>query len=423
MFKKSSNNKDPSAFSETWKSILNSKELTDEDDAILFYSTNNLKKRLSDLSGIFSAFESLHTVAIKTNPHKYILKKIAEWGYGLEAASLQEVILAANTGIDAKKIIYNSPVKTERELTYASNKFPGLTVNVNSFDELDRIPINHGLTLGLRINPISSGETNDLYDVSGKHSKFGVAVTNTKKILTAVEKYNITQLHIHSGSRTSNFNKSIRGIKQVVELAESVNQCLNAKINTINIGGGLSAGDNNKESLFWMREYASQLLKECPKLNDNFKIVTEFGQWVHKHQGIAFSKVEYVKRFKEKSVAYLHIGADMFVRQVYTNSNQLNILCLDKNGNLKSGENKLYDLAGPLCFNGDYISKNLRLPELNVGDIVAIYPCGANTFGLWSRHCSRNIPALFTDQNKTDVALKVSKSWNPFLENSLENNA
>lgn len=409
-----SNNK-TNSISETWEAILTSDQLTGEDDAIQFYSIKKLKKRLSHLSSIYSPFQALHTVAIKTNPHPCILKKIAEWGYGLEAASLQEVILAARTGIDPKKIIFNSPVKTIRELKYVSTEFDGLTLNANCIAELDRIPMNHGLKIGLRINPISGGETTDLYDVSGENSKFGVPVTKTDKILKAVKKYNITQLHIHSGSKTKDLKKSIRGIEQVVDLAQLINQRLGLTINTINIGGGLSAGNSNKQSHIWMKQYANQL-ENIPKLNKDFRIVTEFGQWIHQHQGVAFSKVEYVEHFKKKSVAYVHLGGDMFVRQIYTENSRLNIQCIDNSGSLKSGKNRSYDLAGPLCFNGDYISKNIMLPELRVGDIVAIYPCGANTYGLWSRHCSRNIPALFTDQIESDAIKKVSKSWNPFLK-------
>lgn len=411
------------ALLDKWKAIVNSGELADEDEAIQFYSIKSLKERLSQLRHIYSRFEALHTIAIKTNPHPFILKKIAKWGYGLEAASLQEVIMAANTGIDTRKIIFNSPVKTKRELEYASSNFPGVVVNANSIDELDRIPVNHNLNLGLRVNPMSGSETDDLYDVSGEYSKFGVTVAATKQILEVFERHNITQLHIHSGSRTTNFKKNINGIKQIVDLAQLINQQLGIRIHTINIGGGLSAGDNNQESLLWMKEYANLLLEECPLLNENFKIVTEFGQWVHEHQGAAFSKVEYVKSFDKKSIAYVHIGADMFVRQIYTKTNHLKILCLDKKGNLKDGKNRLYDIAGPLCFNGDFLFKNIMLPDLDEGDIIAIYPCGANTFGLWSRHCSRNIPALITDQINTDVVLKASKSWNPFLDNSLEENA
>jgi diaminopimelate decarboxylase len=410
-------------YSEIWKKILKSEEISEEDEAIQFYSIKNLKQRLKHLSGIFSPFDALHTIAIKTNPHPHILKKISEWGYGLEAASLQEVILAANTGIDAGKIIFNSPVKTQREIKYVSTEFPGLKLNANSVDELKRIPLNHRLTLGLRINPVNSDETDDLYEVSGENSKFGEPVRNREKILEAVKKYDISHLHVHSGSRNQNFKKSLTGLKKVTKLSQFINDKLGKAINTINIGGGLAAGENNEQSLVWMKNYVNQIVEECPELCKEFKLITEFGQWVHQHQGLFFSKVEYVNRFENKSVAYLHVGADMFVRHVYSKSNHINILCLDKKGDLKSGNKRTFDIAGPLCFNGDYLSKNIKLPHLDEGDIIAMYPCGANTYGLWSRHCSRDIPALITDQIDTDTFIKVSKRWNPFLDKSLWNNA
>ncbi|WP_158278597.1 hypothetical protein [Rhodohalobacter mucosus] len=402
--------------SEIWKEIHKSSKLDQRDDAFLYYSIQNLKYRLNYLSNTFNGFESLHSVAIKTNPHPYILKKISDWGYGLEAASLQEVLLAAKTGIEPQKIIYNSPVKTRNEIEYASKKFSGLILNANCLEELQRIPKKNNFNLGLRINPLVSGETFNLYDVSGKYSKFGVPINKTDLIFKAVKEHSISQLHMHVGSKETDLSRPLNAIKRVVDLAGLINQSLGQKIDTINIGGGLSAGDSNSESMGFIKKYVKSIEEDVPELSSKFKIITEFGQWVHEHQGVTFSRVEYIRNFEEKAICYIHIGADMFVRNTYAPDKELKLICLDSSGNLKEGKEKIYDIAGPLCFNGDYLSRNYKLPLLEEGDFIVIKSTGANTYGLWSRHCSRNIPALFVDQIHDSKIKKVSKSWNPFLK-------
>ena len=64
-------------------------------------------------------------------------------------------------------------------------------------------------------------------------------------------------------------------------------------------------------------------------------------------------------------------------------------------GALDPGEKqRAYDIVGPLCFAGDVLARDLVLPELFEGDWLVFSGAGANTFGLWSRHCSRAIPKV-----------------------------
>ena len=61
-------------------------------------------------------------------------------------------------------------------------------------------------------------------------------------------------------------------------------------------------------------------------------------------------------------------------------------------------------LAGPLCFGGDVLARDLPLPPLAVGDHVLIRDTGAYTLSMWSRYCSRAIPlALGLDRGEVTV--------------------
>ena len=52
-------------------------------------------------------------------------------------------------------------------------------------------------------------------------------------------------------------------------------------------------------------------------------------------------------------------------------------------------------IAGPLCFAGDVIAVREPLPWPRLGDRVVVRDAGANTFALFSRHCSRRAPPVF----------------------------
>jgi hypothetical protein len=49
-----------------------------------------------------------------------------------------------------------------------------------------------------------------------------------------------------------------------------------------------------------------------------------------------------------------------------------------------------YNIAGPLCFQGDFLVKDLSLPQVDAGDILIVLDTGAYTFSLYSRYARIN---------------------------------
>lgn len=401
--------------SSVWKRIRASGLLEEEDTAIMYYSTDRLRERLNHLRETFGLAEAIHTVAIKTNPQTHILRQIVKAGFGLEAASFEEVKMAVAAGAPFDRITYNSPVKTRRELTYCERNYPGLRINANSLEELERIDPNTRMNVGLRINPLIQAGSQDLYNVSGAESKFGVPIDQRQAIIDQITRFGVNTLHLHVGSQIGEIDKVVDAILAVVELADALNGKRGeedgaALIKFINIGGGIPAGADEEESLDTMRKYVDLIQRRVPVLSTGrYGLITEFGQWVHKHNGLVFSQVEYVKHLTHKRIAYVHVGADLFLREAYTGLNPLDFICLDEVGEWRQPSERpiRYDIAGPLCFNGDYLGKDRLLPELNPGDIMAIPSSGANNLGLWSRHCSRTIPAIFSDGSNEGAIEKV----------------
>ena len=49
----------------------------------------------------------------------------------------------------------------------------------------------------------------------------------------------------------------------------------------------------------------------------------------------------------------------------------------------------LVDLAGPMCFQGDYLAKEVDLPKAAAGDILAIHDTGAYTVAMYSKYVNQ----------------------------------
>ena len=64
-------------------------------------------------------------------------------------------------------------------------------------------------------------------------------------------------------------------------------------------------------------------------------------------------------------------------------------------------------IAGPLCFSGDILARDLDLCEVSRNDRILIMDAGANTLSLFSRHCSRVSPAVLAFRSTTDLGYKT----------------
>jgi len=322
------------------------------------------------------------------------LATILAHGFDLEAASIEEVELALDAGAGPQNIVFDSPVKTRAEILQCS-AFNGMQVNANMLSELQRYPTNLKCQLGLRINPGIDTGAPKMYAVSTDESKFGVSLAAESEIMTACLRHPITALHMHSGSQMSDLTVQLKAIKRLFELAQAIDKHRvshdnNWRINTINIGGGLPAESEPEQPM--MRSYAAQVT-ELASAYPTHQLRTEFGQWTHRGAGYALTQVEYVGDGPVPNI-FVHLGADLFTRHVYASATALKITVLNPDGTSKKNPTKTVNIAGPLCFAGDYLARNIELPSINEGDWLLISDVGANTYGLWSRHCTRSVPRV-----------------------------
>lgn len=385
------------------------------DTSVLFHSWTQQKRYLDHLTTAFSHPRALHAVAIKTQPHVEILRRVVAWGYGLEAASMEEVQLARKAGCPPERIVFDSPVKTRREIEQCQEELHGIRFNVNTLEELHRLPSRPHFPVGIRINPMVETGAPSVYHVSHDESKFGVPIAQKSALLEAILAFPVTQLHVHSGSSMARTESAVSAIRSVVDLAQEANGLLaNAglerRIDTLDIGGGLMP-EILTDSPSAMIAYAQALRGTCPELW-NYQLITEFGQWSYFYTGYAFSDVEYAVQRGGTRVAYVHLGADFLLRDAYVKPRGIEFIPL---GDAAKRPIVRTDMAGPLCFAGDYLQKEVLLPQLEEGDGLLMLNTGSNAYALWSRHCSRTIPAVFGVDSEAREIRRLSPRSNPFI--------
>ncbi|PID73159.1 MAG: diaminopimelate decarboxylase [Desulfobacterales bacterium] len=392
--------------------MVETDHITEEDTALIGYDLSWLRRRIQ---GVMAAFpeDCLHAVAVKANPLTGVLSRIRDTGIGMEAASLPELRHALEIGYPPGRIVYDSPVKTRKEIAIALRS--GVLLNANTLSELGRIADfltreraeNPGAPLppvGIRVNPQVGLGTIAATSVAARDSKFGVPLSDYRdEIIGAFDQYDwLCGIHLHIGSQGCPMDMLVDGTDRVYRLARDINDRAAAAgrprpIRFFDMGGGLPAAYHRDRAEPDIREYAEKLRECCPRLfTDEFRLITEFGRHIHAGSGWAASRAEYVEPRNGGYIVCVHVGADLFLRKCYRPEDwHHDISVLHPDGRPKTGvEIRRHSIAGPLCFAGDLTARNMPLPKIDPGDWVIFHDTGAYTFGMWSRYNSRQTPKI-----------------------------
>jgi diaminopimelate decarboxylase len=234
----------------------------------------------------------------------------------------------------------------------------------------------------------------------------------------------LTCVMCHVGSQGMPLELMVEGAVRITEFADEIDRaCGKRRIDVIDIGGGLSV-DYLKDVRPKFDEYAEMLHSKCKSLfQSERKVLTEFGKSVIAKTAAIVAKVEDVLHpfhadpDVDHSIAITHAGADLMLRTAYCPdkfSHRLSLLSEDlilksacssssSISSSSSSSSSSVTVAGPLCFSGDIIGDNLNLPPPKAGDWLVVSDAGANTLSLFSRHCSRQSPAVFGFSQSTKL--------------------
>ena len=367
--------------------------LTDTVSAIGVIDFDRLKQTVTDLNTAFPA-PFFHTFAVKANALVEVLRELNDLGMGAEVASPGELLIAQQAGFTSAKTIFDSPAKTQSDLHQCVKH--DISLNIDNLQELARVDAlleqypDTKAVIGFRINPqIGSGSISSTSTATST-SKFGYALADgdNRQQLLAIYKQRpwLTSLHTHSGSQGCELELMALGIKELVKLAEEINEFVGfQQIKQIDIGGGLPVNFASEEVTPSFQEYADILKREVPQLfSGQYRVKTEFGRAIAAKNGFILTRVEYTKNMGGRHIATTHAGAQILTRTAFLpNAWPLRVSCFAPNGEERTADNTEQvqtDVAGPCCFAGDLVCKDRLLPKLEANDYVMIHDTGGYYF-------------------------------------------
>ena len=342
---------------------------------------------------------------------------IASEGFGFDVVSAGEIYTVYKAGADMSKVLFNGNNKSFDELTLAIELGVG-RISVDNFFELsllDEIAKSHDKTVDilLRITPGIECHTHEYIQTGHLDSKFGFDLTQIDDavdlILNDYTNLKLHGLHAHIGSQI--FETSIYGdeIEILVKEIARLDEKFNLKLDEINIGGGLGVKYTDSDcppSTYTIAEIVIKRLYECIEKYkiDAPALFIEPGRSIISTAGVTLYTLGSSKQVP-KGKKYVAVDGGM-ADNARPSMYQAEYFAQIANKPDYELANTV-TIAGRFCESGDILIKEIKLPEIEEGDILCVYNTGAYNYSMSSNYNRVQKPAMvILNEGQADVIIK-----------------
>ncbi|MEC4114296.1 diaminopimelate decarboxylase [Myroides pelagicus] len=348
-------------------------------DLPLLRETVNVAKNAADRYGY-----KIH-YAIKANNNSRILEEISQLGVGADCVSGAEIALAIEKGFQPAEVVFAGVGKTDKEIQLALEN-DILAFNVESVQEIGVISeiassLGKVANIALRINPNVDAKTHHYITTGLDENKFGIMMHELDTCLEIIENHaslSLVGLHFHVGSQITDLNVYKRLCVKVNEWnAYFYDRGYTVPI--LNLGGGLGINymEPDEESIVNFSNFF-YLFHQFLELKPGQEVHFELGRSIVANCGSLISRVLYIKNGLKKNFAILDAGMTELLRPaLYQAYHKVELLQEDKQIEEEEISKVRYDIVGPICESSDCFGKDVLLPELIRGDLIAIRSAGA----------------------------------------------
>ena len=342
---------------------------------------------------------------------------IASEGFGFDVVSSGEIFTVYKSGANMSKVLFNGNNKSYDELSLAIELGVG-RISVDNFFELsllDEIAKSHKkiVNILLRITPGIECHTHEYIQTGHLDSKFGFDLTQiddaVELIVNDYTNLKLHGLHAHIGSQI--FEKSIYGdeIEILVKEIARLDEKFGLKLDEINIGGGLGVKYVKADYPPSTYEIAEIVIKRLYECIEKYKIdapalFIEPGRSIISTSGVTLYTLGSSKQVPKGKTYFAVDGgmADNARPSMYQAEYDAQI------ANKPDYElAQTVTVAGRFCESGDILIKNIKLPEIEEGDILCVYNTGAYNYSMASNYNRVQKPAMvLVNNSQSDIIIK-----------------
>ncbi len=338
--------------------------------------------------------------ALKANHQPKVLHIIKEYGLDADCVSGGEIVRALDTGYLPNQIAFAGVGKNDDEINLALSH-DIFCFNCESAQEIEVINELAGKAgkkarIALRLNPNVNADTHKYITTGLSENKFGIIEDDLDSVLDripALKNVELIGIHFHIGSQIIKFEP----FEKLCRRANELNTYIESKgfsLRVINVGGGFGINYDrpNNDSVPNFQKFF-ETFSENILLKEHQTLHFELGRSIVGQCGSLVSRVLYTKTGRVKNFAIIDAGMTELMRPaLYQAIHNIDVLTSTKN-------EETYDVVGPICESSDTFRKDILLPELSRGDLVAIRSCGAYGEVMQNEYNLRpHVRSLYSDE-------------------------
>ena len=322
--------------------------------------------------------------AVKATPNPFLLKILHEEGCGCDCATYTELLLSEAVGITGHDVIFSSNDTPALDMRKARDM--GVYINLDDATYVDFLasmgPVPE--TVCLRYNPGGSFSLgNTIMDIP-RDAKYGMTEDQMAGAITRLMKLGTKHFGVHaflaSNTTTNEYYPALAG--QLFRLAVRLRNATGAHISFIDLSGGIGVDYRPEQprcDIGVIGEGVRVKYEEILTPNDmgDVAIFTELGRFMLAPYGHLISTVIHEKHIYREYVGLDACAANLMRPAMYGAYHHITVL-----GKEDAILDHVYDVTGGLCENNDKFAIERSLPEIQIGDIVAIHDTGAHGFSM-----------------------------------------
>ena len=359
-----------------------------------------------------------------------ICRIVTSQGLGLDTVSGGEIYTAWKAGVPMENLDFHGNNKTLAEIEMAVDYNVGRVVvdNMYELEALNRYAEKKNKTVKIlfRITPGVDCHTHKFITTGQLDSKFGIPldkrVTNDFiKIALEMPNVELMGFHFHVGSQLETNESHLAALTVAINLIRDVKQTLGFETKEKNIGGGMGIHDVGDQKRVRICEFMDPIMNELYVRCDKYgliipQITIEPGRWIVGEAGVTLYTVGSVKEIPgiRKYVGVDGGMTDNIRPGLYDAKYDAAIA-----NKMDHSKKETVTIAGKCCESTDILIYDIDLPEVESGDILAIFSTGAYCYSMSSNYNKIPRPAVVMVKEGKDRLIVKRETYDDLISREL----
>lgn len=353
------------------------------------YFLDHIVERITTVRQIFDNRLCI-SYAMKANPNRALLRRLAPYVDHLDISSGGELIVATEADYDPALLTFVGPGKADWELRIAAERNCGQLV-VESTSEMCRLDqlgdeLDKTIPVMLRVNPkkIAKG-----YGVAmaTRASQFGIdeeELDSALEVVTSLKHVRFSGFHIFAGTQCLDADSIVETFAYSANIFKDYSHRHNLYPSHLIFGSGFGILYHDRDKPFDLQYVAEKSRVSFDELRANpytggAELSLEMGRFLVGEAGYYLASVLSKKSSRGREILILDGGMN---HQLGASGNLGNIIKrnypIHRVTPVLPGDNLAkYDLVGPLCTSIDLMGRDVELGPMERGDVIAIGSSGA----------------------------------------------